>query len=954
MFKRIVAFVVCSFVLVCSLNAFAAVPYREEFAVNLVKELEIMVGDSYGNMNLSSKLTRAEFAKLAICASEYKNSVAHGAKISVFKDCTYKHWSAPYVKVAVTNKIINGYPDGTFKPDKRVSFEEAVVVLLYILGYTDADFGNTWPYGQVNLASNIGLTANVSRNIGEEVTRKDALKLVYNMLNTKSKGSDKEYASKLNVTLYENVVLMATNKEDTSVPYGSVLTGQGTFKCSEFTIEPDYIGKKGDLAVKSDGEILCFVPNSQFTDRYIVYSNLSNAIIVYEDGKYSELALSDNTTVYRNAEKTSFASVKSQLCIGDVLYVVKNGMGAVEYLTLDQDNLIGPRTVSGDVLSLTKEFTNDVSGLKYVRNGEMVSSDKIVRNDIVYYSEELNMLFAYSTAVTGVYEKAIPNKEAPKSVMISGTQYDIESVTAFDKLSVNGTYDYDASVTLLMGKDGKIADVISPNSTTHVVYSVLADSVIVYDNGTLKKLEMENDTIVYSDSSKLSYASAKSQMSIGDIIEVYTDANGDTEYITLTKDSLKGPETLYSYTSAWYKNFTDDLAGLTVIRNGEKVSADALKANDVIYYLDMTNTAFVYANTVSGIYEKAIPNKDTPTSVVVSGVEYDLETITAFDKLSSNGNISIGSSVTLLLGKDMKVADVVTMDNSGDSLVGFLIETGKKNFENANGQTFNSNYIKVILSDGTIGEYTTSSSYSSYSAIINSPVSISFVNGNAKVTKLREQSVASGVVDAKAMTIGSFCVADDVQIIDVSTTRSDYGSTVTKTYMPRLDGVNLSYSSILYYEFDDKREINKLILNDVTGDGDLFGLVTSAPGNKDTSTKYTIDVNGKSYQYSKGRHSAISTMSPVGIKVSGSGTAESIYALSNAGNVEGIGNTYVEISGEQHILSDKVTLYIKKGIGNYISAPISDLPMIFEQYKISAYRDGKESTGGRIRILLAQ
>ena len=71
---------------------------------------------------------------------------------------TYRHWAAPYVRVGVTNGIISGYPDATFRPEDTVLYEEAVTMMLRVLGYTNADFGVSWPSGQIGLADNLDMT----------------------------------------------------------------------------------------------------------------------------------------------------------------------------------------------------------------------------------------------------------------------------------------------------------------------------------------------------------------------------------------------------------------------------------------------------------------------------------------------------------------------------------------------------------------------------------------------------------------------------------------------------------------------------------------------------------------------------------------------------------------------------------------------------------------------------
>ena len=65
------------------------------------------------------------------------------------------------------------------------------------------------------------------------------------------------------------------------------------------------------------------------------------------------------------------------------------------------------------------------------------------------------MVLAYTDKVTGVYEKASPTKDSPTSVTISGKEYSVESVDAFNALSSSGTFKYGDTVTLLLGRNGR-------------------------------------------------------------------------------------------------------------------------------------------------------------------------------------------------------------------------------------------------------------------------------------------------------------------------------------------------------------------------------------------------------------------------------------------------------------------------------------------------------------------
>ncbi len=745
-----------------SFTAYADVVYTPRSAQILLKSLNIMSGDQNGNMNLDQNLTRAEFAKIAVNASKYKNSVALGAKISVFKDCTYTHWAAPYVKVAVTNGVITGYPDGTFKPENNVLYEEAITVMLKLLGYTNEDFGNSWPYGQASLAANLGLNDNMTAVIGQYLTRQDVLSLTYNTLAANKKDTNNSYIGDIGGVLHDNVIIIATNREDTSVAPGSVLTGAGTFTSADF--DSAYVGLKGDLAVKSNGEIICFMPYVQNSDKYVVYSILSDSVVVYDEGNLTELTLSDNTTVYSGSDKLTFLSAKSQMSIGDVIYVVKNSGGAVEYLTL-------------------------------------------------------------------------------------------------------------------------------------------------------------------------------------------------------TRDSLTGPQTLSVYTSQWYKHYTEDASSLTVMRNGEKVSYTDVKANDILYYSKDLNIVFAYAKSVTGIYEKALPNKDTPTSVVVSGVEYEIESVAAFNKLSSSGNLSYGSSVTLLFGKDGKIADVVTSSSGSEDLVAYLTGTGKKTFENVDGENYTSRYVTMVRPDGSEVEFATDSDYSNY---INQVMKVTLGDGVAKLGAVSKQTSLTGAVSASGMTIGSAKVADDVQILDVSSTNKDHGGNAVTTYMSRIDGISLGTSAVIWYSKDSDGEVDKIILNDVTGDSSLYGIITDCPdsSSKDATDKskgftsasgsYTMDVNGKEYKLSGGIYANLSYISPVKIEVSGS-SAKTLSALKvlNSG-ITKITPSAITAGTTEYKLSDKVVVYEKKGTRDYSIIPINELVNIYEDYMIKAYYDKAENLGGRIRVIIIQ
>lgn len=195
-----------SLILTACLMLSLAAPFADAAAANeataqqTVSALGIMVGDQNGNMDLSGSFTRAQFAKMMIAASTYKDTISSTAVSSPFKDVNYKYWAAPYIQTAVTAGWITGYTDGTYRPESAMRLEEAVTAVLKMLGYTTSDFAGAFPDAQLAKYTALGLNTGISKTKGQTMTRRDAMYLFYNLMTTKTKA-DKYYAETLGYTV---------------------------------------------------------------------------------------------------------------------------------------------------------------------------------------------------------------------------------------------------------------------------------------------------------------------------------------------------------------------------------------------------------------------------------------------------------------------------------------------------------------------------------------------------------------------------------------------------------------------------------------------------------------------------------------------------------------------------------------------------------------------------------
>lgn len=86
-----------------------------------------------GTFKPNNKVTRAEFA--AMLNKALGITAAASSSKTVFKDVPQNSWYANYVKAAVEAGIITGYEDGSFKPNQTISHQEMVAMLVKAMQY---------------------------------------------------------------------------------------------------------------------------------------------------------------------------------------------------------------------------------------------------------------------------------------------------------------------------------------------------------------------------------------------------------------------------------------------------------------------------------------------------------------------------------------------------------------------------------------------------------------------------------------------------------------------------------------------------------------------------------------------------------------------------------------------------------------------------------------------------
>lgn len=163
-------------------NVFAANTEAADMLSTLT-EYGIMVGDENGDLSLYNQITRAEMAAMIYRISGQPVQSNDTEDIIGFSDVPDDFWAAPYIKVLCSKKIINGFGDGTFKPNDFVTYEEVAAMVVRALGYTF--FANNlggYPEGYVTVCMDLDLFENIIFTTDQFVTRGTAANILYNTL----------------------------------------------------------------------------------------------------------------------------------------------------------------------------------------------------------------------------------------------------------------------------------------------------------------------------------------------------------------------------------------------------------------------------------------------------------------------------------------------------------------------------------------------------------------------------------------------------------------------------------------------------------------------------------------------------------------------------------------------------------------------------------------------------
>lgn len=325
---------------------------RYKEAIITLSSLKVIDGYEDGTFKPEGTITRAEFTKMLVCVMGFGDSSQYGTPS--FKDIDM--WAKNYISTAYGLGIVDGMSDEEFAPDSPVTYEQAQKMMVCALGYGEnaVDRGG-WPNGYISVAGELKLKNDISGTADSDPAPRGAIaQLMYNSLSVEMKEYKNAQWTVTDKTLLKDY-LNVIKLKGTLVGVEDYVTNECTHKLGNYQM--DIMDSSGNEVIISFKD---YTQNVTDINKFI-----GNIITVY----YNLDVLSDNKTLIAMDNET-----------------VKN-----DEITINYSNIISyeDSTISYyDKSDKKKNARINMKSASVRYNGKPIQEDSITLSDGSYSLEE--------------------------------------------------------------------------------------------------------------------------------------------------------------------------------------------------------------------------------------------------------------------------------------------------------------------------------------------------------------------------------------------------------------------------------------------------------------------------------------------------------------------------------------------------------------------------------------
>ncbi len=550
---------------------------QTSLAADVLSALGIVNGTEPGQFSPEGHLTRAQLCKMAVLVLGMGGKVEAQTYRTIFTDMGSTHWARGYVNLAATTEIpegsgarlMLGLGNGTFGPDREISYQETATLALRILGYGE-EANRAWPSGAIQTATRLGLDRDLNiQDPAGPITRGQTALLFYRLLSTPPKGGDKPFADGTLGTLVEDAIVLSTNATMNNQS-GWVLTakdGATTAYRPAAQVDSSLLGLRGSALLDSEGRFVTLLPDHSSYVSAPVTQMQAYYLYLAGRGRYT---LSESTPVYTGSSHdsavTTYKDYMAGLRVGDVVTLYLDGDGKVTGLfkaeASPETRFLVVRSSSVSAYTFLP-ITGGEQHYTIRKNGASISLSDIRQYDVVTYDPISKVLDVCDARLTCVYENASPSPQAPTTITAAGGNTFTVLADAMGDFTGRGLGD---SITLLFTSNGLVAGALPvqyswASSSSNALGVLTGDSFQML--GCSKTLHLNADSLALAQASGYQ----------GALLHAYSSQRGVLSF---------QPAGSYIYTQ--FSPYSMTLGGMRVspgVRIYERLAGGELKARSL-------------------------------------------------------------------------------------------------------------------------------------------------------------------------------------------------------------------------------------------------------------------------------------------------------------------------------------------------------------------------------------
>jgi len=625
--KKTVVFLVIAAMMLCFAGTAFAATFSDtgdlskdaQASIAKLNSLEVINGYPDGTFKPANTITRAEFAKIAIILGGL------GQSADVLKDSTTKfsdvaanQWYTGYINLAASQGYVKGFPDGTFRPNAKISYAQVVTVLLRVLGYND-NLPGAWPVDYIAKAGALDITEKVSLNANAEAPRSDVAIMADATLdatvvkwNNDTESFDEQKDSDDNeISLLDKNFSTAVN-EDYIVTDTKYDDGVWSIKVTATDDEDEALDEKWiDLSqdcVISDGSLPTGLDNAMVDilynddDEEVLYLEITSTTatvdgedweyndtkdqFTIDDTKYDQASYFDGY-VYGEKDATDYNSdavYRAFISDDDEVYLVSkrnaDTPAIVDEYDADANQLIVKEEGNYGAYADIEDIDFGSDSVLIEKGGKFIEPKDLAENDVIYVSEDSYGYDYYIEVAGGItQEGTLDGFEAgdPAQIEISGEWYDVADISLlstdggdeFDgQLNDSDLSDsYDATLKYVLNKSNQVCIAISSadGSEGSTVYGVVTEVTDTNASGKITKIK-----VMKKDGTEASYAVDTSDVEVYYAVGATTNHGGtyagkeldEDDFIkfSVNEDNEIDSLTILAYDNGGTGDFTDPSA----------------------------------------------------------------------------------------------------------------------------------------------------------------------------------------------------------------------------------------------------------------------------------------------------------------------------------------------------------------------------------------------------------